>query len=127
LWPQNLPQGFSIERQSVEGNETGFQMFIRVPTPANRVVGNELYLAGGTIADRQARSFQELQPESVEIHGNPGLLAHRNDGWFLYWHEDGNAFYLGGWGVDKDTVVSIAENAIRISLSAWIKQLAQQP
>jgi hypothetical protein len=111
----------------VEADENSFQMFIRVPTPANRVVGNELYLAGGSTADRQARSIQELEPESVEIHGNPGLLAHRNDGWFLYWHENGNAFYLGGEGVDKDTVVSIAENAIRMNLSPWIKQLAQQP
>ena len=70
-----------------------------------------------------------METESVEIHGNPGLIGHliRNDGWFLLWHENGNTLSLGGWGVDKETVVSIAENALRLNLSQWIKQLAQQP
>jgi hypothetical protein len=129
LWPQNLPQGFSIERQSAEADETSFKMFILVPSP-NRAVANELYLTGGLCTEGgKGCSFEEMETESVEIHGNPGLIGHliRNDGWFLLWHENGNTLSLGGWGVDKETVVSIAENALRLNLSQWIKQLAQQP
>jgi hypothetical protein len=49
LWPEYLPQGYSVIRQSVKANEMGFLMNILVPTPPGRVGGfpNDVALAGG--------------------------------------------------------------------------------
>jgi hypothetical protein len=125
LWPQTLPEGYSIEPQ-FDADQYGFSLSIQAPTPAGRVFANEVMIGGGLPADKIYQSLQQDYQLTITIHGEQALVSDSgSDSVWIVWREDEISYYVSGIGVDRNALIQIAENTILLDYDTWLSRMTQ--